>query len=423
MIKRSFFTLSKPKLHYSLIEPGYKEPESIPVPSDLILLLNESIDNKKEMLLKKDQAVEKGEKLSLYEDSSEYVVCPVSGKITGIDIYSDNMGKVSTRLIIKKEQIQSSDSPSKAYDLTEDAACADSFLRNLPGAPPLRAFANSSAKVDTIVITGADSDLSCCTCQYVALNYIDKINAGAKILKQITKAGKICMTIPEQLHYPEEPDMAQVIRTSMVYPSNQPAMILKDHLGMVLPAGQTPEDLGVYFISPEAVVSLANAYETQTAGFEKIVTIIGKQGLVSCVKATIGTPLKKIFDTFGIQINEQDRIIIGGPMQGVATFTQDHPVQADTDTVIIQDREIIPELSDNACVNCGRCVQICPANIPVNLLVRYLEADHYEEAADKFDLESCIECGLCAYTCLARIPLFQYIKLGKHELLKLRADA
>ncbi len=108
-------------------------------------------------------------------------------------------------------------------------------------------------------------------------------------------------------------------------------------------------------------------------------------------------------------------MIIGCPMKGTATYTLNHPVQPDMDTVLIQDSRIIPQLSDNACINCGKCVQICPANIPVNILVRYLAADKYEEAADKYDLESCIECGLCAYVCIAEMPLFQYIRLGKHE--------
>jgi len=109
-------------------------------------------------------------------------------------------------------------------------------------------------------------------------------------------------------------------------------------------------------------------------------------------------------------------------MMGFSTYTHLHPVQPDMDTVMIQDRDIIPEVSDYPCVNCGKCLRICPANVPVNLLVRYLEADLYEEAADKYDLFSCIECGLCAYVCTAKIPLFQYIRLGKHELLKLRAE-
>ncbi len=154
-----------------------------------------------------------------------------------------------------------------------------------------------------------------------------------------------------------------------------------------------------------------------------MLTLIEKNGKQHRVKATIGTPLRKILNKFSIHLNEKDRLIIGGPMKGFATYTHHHPIQPDMDTVIIQDRDTISELSDNPCVNCGRCLKICPVNIPVNLLVRFLEADQYEEAFDKYDLGSCIECGLCAYACLARIPLYQYIRLGKHELLKLRADA
>jgi len=52
----------------------------------------------------------------------------------------------------------------------------------------------------------------------------------------------------------------------------------------------------------------------------------------------------------------------------------------------------------------------------VNMLVRFLEANQYEEAADNYDLYSCIECGLCSYVCVSKIPIFQYIKLAKYEL-------
>ncbi|MCF6246821.1 MAG: 4Fe-4S dicluster domain-containing protein [Desulfobacula sp.] len=422
MIKRSFFTLTQPKLKYDLIEPDPKEPESIPVPSSLILLLNEPIDSTRQSLIKKGTCVKKGEKICLYDGSTEYTISPVAGTISSIDTYSDDFGNISTYIIIKSNQSQTTDMSALAYDLKEDIASADEYLRPLPGAPPLAMLASEDSKINTIVITCADSDLLSTTRQYIAVKYLDKIKEGALILKRLSNAAKICAIVPQGLKIQADFDSMQVVNTANEYPSNLPAMVLKDHFNTILPAGKTPSDVGYCFISAEAVVSLANAYKNKTAGFEKVLTIIGKQGNKYRVKATIGTPLRKIFNQFSIHINDQDRIVIGGPMTGFATFTPHHPVRPDMDVVIVQDRDHIPELSDNPCVNCGKCIQACPAGIPVNMLVRYLEVDQYEEAADKYDLESCIECGLCAYVCTARIPLYQYIRLGKHEILKLRAD-
>ncbi|WP_300459248.1 4Fe-4S dicluster domain-containing protein [Desulfobacula sp.] len=420
MIKRSFFTLTQPRLNYDLVEPDPKEPTSIPIPTDLILLLNEPIDSTKDTLIKKGNKVEKGEKLYLYADSTEYTISPVAGTISSLDVYSDNLGNRSTSLVIKSNQAQSD---SITYDLKETIASADEYLRTLPGAPPLERLASDDNEINTLVITCGDTDLLSTTNQYVALKFLNDIKKGVQVLKTITTATKVYVTVPENSPLQGGLEPLQVFKTSMAYPSNLPAMVLKNHLNLVLPAGKTPEDMGVCFIAAEAVVSLAKAYQTKSAGFEKIVTIIDKQGNQHRAKATIGTPLRNIFNAFSIQVSEQDRIIIGGPMKGFATFTLEHPVQPDMDMVMIQDREDIPEISDTPCINCGKCLQTCPVNIPVNILVRYLEAAQYEEAADKYDLEACIECGLCAYVCTARIPIFQYIQLGKHELFKLRADA
>lgn len=422
MIKRSFFTLSQPGLIYDLVEPDPKEPVSIPIPPNLILLLNEPIANTRQALIKKGAAVEKGEKLCLYNDSTEYTISPVTGIITAIDSYADVFGKISTYLVINNDQSQTSQTDSAAYDLKDDITSADQYLRTLPGAPPLKALARDDVKINTIVITGADSDLLSTTSQYVMLKSWEMLKEGARVLKTITKIPKICITIPENSNIQGGLDSIVLFKTASKYPSNLPAMVLKDHLNMVLPAGKTPEDLGVCFICAEAVVSLAKAYKKKSAEFEKILTVTGKKGTRYRAKANIGTPLHKVFKAFGIRINDQDRIIIGGPMRGFSTFTHNHPVQPDMDTIVIQSSDIIPEISDYPCVNCGKCLRICPANVPVNILVRYLEADQYEEAADKYDLDSCIECGLCSYVCTAKIPLFQYIQLGKNELLKLRAE-
>lgn len=421
MIKRSFFALSQPRLTYDLLEPDPKAPEAIPVPEHLTLLLNESLDSTKTALIKKGDAVKKGEKIKLYEDSTAYVISPVAGTINLFDTYADDFGNLATYIVVSRAAGKSAD--AEDLEPVEDLAFADAYLRQLPGDLPVAAFTSDDVKINTIVITCADTDICSTTSQYVSVTCAEELKQGALILKRLTNVSNICIAAPEGLNTIGMFDPVQVIKTTDTYPAALPAMIMKDLLGKVLPAGQSPEGMGVCFVKAEAVVSLARVFADKVLPFEKIITVIDKAGTSHRAKAVIGTPLSDILRTFGAQVGDGDRVIIGGPMTGFATFMPHHPVVPEMDTVIVQDKEIIPELSDNACVNCGKCIGICPANVPVNLLVRFLEVDQYEEAAEKYDLESCIECGLCAYVCMARIPLFQYIRLGKHELLKLRADA
>ncbi|MCG8563818.1 MAG: 4Fe-4S dicluster domain-containing protein [Desulfobacterales bacterium] len=421
MIKRSFFALSQPRLTYDLLEPDPKTPEEVPLPASLTLLLRESIDTTREALFKKGDSVKKGEKLKLYEDSTAYVLSPVAGTISNVDTYPDDFGNWSTYVAVQQDP--AADAACVCPAPSETLAYADEHLRELPGAPPFAALAAPKNSISTIVVTCSDPDLLCTTRQYAGTTAAADLRDGMLELKKLTSVPKLCLAIPEDVKLSSDFDNFQVLRTSKVFPSALPAMIMKDHLDMVLPAGQTPEEAGVCFISSEAVVSLARVYATGKPAFEKVFTLVAKDGQAHRVKAVIGTPLSNVLSQFSIHVNPQDRIVVGGPMTGFATFTSHHPVTPDMDMVMIQDRDIIPELSDNACVNCGKCIRICPANVPVNLLVRYLEADEYEEAAERFDLESCIECGLCAYVCTARIPITQYVRLGKHELLQLRADA
>lgn len=422
MIKRSFFTLSnKPRLNYDLLEPDPEPPVKMDVPGLLMLLLPEPIDGTRKALIKKGDPVKKGEKLSLYDTSTDYAVSPVSGTIKSIDTFaSDDYSRLRTRITIEKDAFDTAD-PSYP-DMTEDLDFAARHLNQLPGAPPFDDLARNDGQISTLVILAAETDLLSTTSQYMGTSHAIELQKGAQILKGITKLSKVYLLIPGYLLDRVKFNDVTVMPASLNYPDTLPALIMKNHLEKILPAGKTPEEMGVCFIRAEAVVSLARAFEINAPVFEKCIMLIDKNGARHRIEAVIGTPLSSIFSQLGIQIDEQDRIVIGGPLQGFATFTPHHPVTPDMDTVLVQDRGDIIPLSDENCINCGKCVQACPADIPVNLLVRFLQAGLYETAADKCDLESCIDCGLCAYVCTSRIALSQYIRLGKHELQKLRLD-
>jgi Na+-translocating ferredoxin:NAD+ oxidoreductase subunit C len=68
---------------------------------------------------------------------------------------------------------------------------------------------------------------------------------------------------------------------------------------------------------------------------------VGKDGSIKLVSAPIGTHVKDILEKVGATVKDGDRIIFGGPMTGVSIYSLDHPVEPDTDTIIVQDKDRI----------------------------------------------------------------------------------
>ena len=387
----------------------------IPMPPRLILLLDEALDSTRERCIRKGDTVKKGEQLFLYKESTCYVTAPTSGTITSIAPFTGDFGESATYLVFEKDGKDEPAEDIAQFADVPDLASADKTLRMLPGAPPLELLAKPDSEIKKIVISGMDSDLMSTTRQYLAATCMDDIRNGIEILKNMTGITDISVAIPEKLSQLSGFQGMSTIKLSNDYIGTLPQIIMKKQMGIDPVAGTSCEDQGVCFISIEAALSLARAYREKTPVFDKVITVIGKDGNVQRVKAVIGTPIHRIFSQLGIETRDMDRVIIGGPLKGISAYTLYHPVQPDMDTIIVQDCDEIPGVSDYPCINCGKCVQICPAGVPVNVLVRFLEAGLYQEAVDEFDLGACIDCGLCSYVCKAKIPIFQYIRLGKHE--------
>ena len=206
-----------------------------------------------------------------------------------------------------------------------------------------------------------------------------------------------------------------------LYPDTLPRMVMKNIFGKAVPVGQRCEDLGIGFVSAEAVAALQKAFLQGQLPIHKIMTVTRKDGTSVHARARIGTPIKDVLSALEITTHHGDRVVLGGAMTGRPLFSEEAPVEGDTDAILVHDKSRMVPISDSHCVNCGECVRVCPAKMPVNMLIRYLENGRFEEAAQDYDLLSCVECGLCSYVCIVRIPIFQYIMLGKHEVARIKS--
>ena len=416
MVKKAFWGLSTSQINYEMLPVHLPETEKIPTPQRITLLHPKNNALNVPSTLAIGDAVKTGEKLSLYPDQNDYVISPVTGTIVALSPYTGDFGKSYIAIAITPEGDEIIDDTFQQQSQSPTLELLCEYLVGAPGNPPLSLLADSNGGINTIIIRGLDPDPTVATSQYIAQSRFNDLKKGIQILKQVASVRDIILITAGESVQGYGHIGAQVKGVKTTYPSALPHMVMKDVLGQVVPAGKTCEELGVCFITAEAVISIGSAFESGQIPTSKILTYIQKDGTRKIVETCIGTPIRDILEAYGETVNEFDRIIFGGPMTGSAVYALEHPVQPDTDSVIVMDRDKAAYVSDYPCLNCGECVRTCPAQIQVHMLVRYLEANQYENAADSYDLHSCIECGLCSYVCVSKIPIFQYIKLAKYEL-------
>lgn len=421
MRKRSFFGFTPPRIQYLPI-PGNVAVPAVPAQPESVTLLVPcpagEVDGK---LARKGDRVKTGQKISLASAPGAYGIASLSGTLSSIERFPGEAGREYTAVAIAASGAEALDS-TFASQCEPTLATATDFLACLPGAPSFDHFLDPNKPIHTIVVSGMDADLLVMSAQYTLAFRLDEIQAGIKILKTITGVDNVVLaTAPDALQGFGEIG-ASVVAMDAAYPSGLPRLIVQKILGREIPNDKDFQDLGVSFFTAEAVASIGRAFADKRLPLEKTITFIDKEGNRSLVAARIGTPIADILKQHAVNLEERDRIIIGGPMTGHSVFSTQYPVQPSTDAIMLQDKADIALTSDYPCINCGDCVRICPARIQVNLLVRFLEAEFYEEATEGYDLDACLECGLCSYVCVSKIPIFQYIKLAKHELAQMAME-
>jgi electron transport complex protein RnfC len=421
--------------------------ERLPAPPVASIPLIQHLGKACSALVKPGDTVLLGQKIAA---SEAYPYAPihasVSGKVTAIEDAPHPVLGRSKAIIIEndnqdKSETRNPKSETQIHGLTPEQIRAMVFEAGIVGMGgasfPTHIKLQPPKPVDTLIINGAECE------PYLTADYRLMVEKTREIIQGIELVAR-CLGVklvyiaiednkPEAIEKfravsggrlavgGRKPETAnrtpQLVVLKSQYPQGGERQLIKSVLGKEVPSGKLPFDIGVVVQNVATVFAIYEAVYLGKPLYERVVTVAG-----SCVAnpknllARIGTPLKALIDFCGLK-DEPAKIIVGGPMMGIAQFSDQAPVIKSTGGVLLFNKKEAEAAQQEYCIRCGACVRECPAGLSPCLLGLLCEKGLWEQAKELGVLD-CIECGLCAYVCPANRGLVQAIKRAKLEVAR-----
>ena len=170
-----------------------------------------------------------------------------------------------------------------------------------------------------------------------------------------------------------------------------------------------PADAGCIVDNVETMIAIHRAVIEGKPLTERIVTVSGDAvEHPGNFKVLLGTNHRELIEAAGGFKEAPQKLISGGPMMGFAMVSLDAPVTKTSSSILAFKEDIVSKAPATACINCGRCVEVCPSRIIPSRLADYAERMDEESFTKLHGLE-CVECGSCSYVCPAKRQLKQAI--------------
>lgn len=204
------------------------------------------------------------------------------------------------------------------------------------------------------------------------------------------------------------------------YPQGAEKMLIKAVNGREVPPGKLPLDVGVVIQNIGTAVAIHDAIARGEASLTAAVTVTGR-GIRTPKNLLIpvGTPIKDVIEFCGGLTDDAAKVIVGGPMMGVAQFNLEAPIMKATSGIVVLTHDDVRAQEETSCLRCGKCVDACPLHLLPTRLARLAELNRLEDA-EELGITVCMECGSCAFTCPAKIPLVQWLRLGKQRVITMQ---
>lgn len=423
------------------IEPG-------PAAQELALLLSQHIGAPAQPLVKKAEVVQAGQKIGECQAFiGAPVHAPVAGKVKDIVLQPHPVLGRSTAIVL---EVQSQNPPSPpafvrppSFDpaaYTPEQICQavrEAGIVGMGGAgfpTSVKIQPDPKTPRENLIINGCECE-PYLTCDYrVMLEWTDQVLTGVQLAQRACGAAQVFLAIEDNKPKAIERMSAalerlglgariRVVRVKTKYPQGGERQLIRAVLQKIVPTGSIPPAIGVVVSNVQTTAAIADAVVNGRPLTHRVVTVTG-EGIArpGNYYVPIGTPVQALIDHCGGLTKDSARVVLGGPMMGLAAADLSTPITKTGGAVTVLTTRQVGKggaAAQTPCIRCGRCLQACPEHLSPTKIAHAVKSNLMDLAV-KYHVTACVECGCCTYACPANVDLTGYIKTGKIYLARQR---
>jgi electron transport complex protein RnfC len=414
--------------HYSENKPIQK----LPLPAKVYLPLIQHLGKMCNPEVKVGDTVNLGQKIA---DIAAHVYAPIhasiSGKVLAIQDWPHPVLGRAKAVIIEGDgrdnsaefRLRDQQEVDKLTLQDLRKIVLDAGIVGMGGASfPTHVKLNPPKPLDTLIINGAECEPYLTADARLMVEKSSQIFAAVVLIARCLGVKNIYIGIeknkPEAIKIFSGMPGFKVKVLPSEYPQGGEKQLIKNILGKEIPRGKLPFDVGVLVQNVATVYAIYEAVYEGKPLIERVVTVTG-----SCLSkpqnllVRLGTPIKNLIEFCGPFKEAPAKIIIGGPMMGIAQYTDEVPVIKSSSGLLLMGKNEARMQDEDPCIRCAACVRGCPVGL-MPCQINLASEKMLWSLTKEFGASDCIECGICNYVCPSNRRLLQTIKRAKLEVVK-----